>query len=148
MTSLTEIAMDHARQRLAGQARVTPTSAAPKINMASNHVEKRAVSTIASTGFVPSGPISHHLFLEGRAWAQELARTLRVYPVPFVVERLTGVAAGKPTSYVVGVHSVIQMLTEALHGESAVLSTKVPCGSGDLSTKPVLRTELEVRPCA
>ncbi|GFM89289.1 hypothetical protein PSCICO_46880 [Pseudomonas cichorii] len=129
MSSLAEQAVEHARLHKAGQPPKTPTSAVPKIS-------------------TPTGPISRHLFLEGRAWTVDMVASLKSEPAAKVIERLAGAAAGKPASYVAGVQSVIQVLASAVHGESGVLSTKVPCGSGDLSTKPVPGTELEVLPCA
>lgn len=127
MSSLAEQALEHARQRLAGQPRKAPTSAGAKINMPAH--------APISTSFVPSGPISQHLFLEGRAWAVDMVASMRSEPAAKVIERLAGATAGKPVSYVKGVHSVIEALQHAVVNHH-------PTG------KPVLGTELEVRPCA
>lgn len=117
MTSLAEIALEHARQRLAGQPRKAPTSAVPKINIASNHVEKRAVPTSApvSTGFVAPAPADRFMFLQGRAWAVDMVEAMRSDPAAKVIERLAGATAGKPASYVAGVRSVIKVLQENSH---------------------------------
>lgn len=107
MTSLAEIALEHARQRLAGQARQTPTSAVPKISM--------PAGTPVSTGFVAPAPADRFMFLQGRAWAVDMVEAMRSDPATKVIERLAGATAGKPASYVAGVQSVIKVLQENSH---------------------------------
>lgn len=127
MSSLAEQALEHARQRLAGQARQTSTSAVAKINM--------PVSAPISTSFVPSGPISQHLFLEGRVWAVDMVASMRSEPAPKVIERLAGATAGKPPSYAAGVQSVINVLQDGVVDSHT-------------ASRPVIGTELEAQPCA
>lgn len=104
MSSLAEQALEHARQRLAGQPPKAPTLVVPKINM--------PVTAPISTAFVATGPISHHLFLEGRAWAVDMVAAIRSQPAAKVIERLAGARAGKPASYAAGIQSVITALQE------------------------------------
>lgn len=139
MSSLAEQALEHTRQRLTGQPRKAPTSAGAKISITSNHVEKTEQATpampVISTSFVPSGPISQRLFLEGRAWAVDMVASMRSEPAPKVVERLAGATAGKPPSYAAGVQSVINVLQDGVVDSHP-------------ASKPVIGTELEARPCA
>lgn len=127
MSSLAEQALEHARQRLAGQPRKAPTLAGAKISM--------PVSAPISTSFVPSGPISQHLFLEGRAWAADMVASMRSESAAKVIERLAGATAGKPPSYAAGVQSVIKVLRDGVVDRHP-------------ASKPVLGTELEAKPCA
>lgn len=60
-----------------------------------------------------SGPINRLMFVEGRAWAIELVRSLRESPAAVVIDRLARAAAGRPGSYVAGIQSVITELKEA-----------------------------------
>lgn len=55
---------------------------------------------------VVEGPINRVMYLEARSWAIDLVASLRGSPVDVVVERLLGAAAGRPGSYVAGIHSV------------------------------------------
>lgn len=105
MGSLAEMALQHARQRLAcvgslrkpaRQVAVAAPTAKPK-----------------SMGLVVTGPINHFMFLEGRNWAIDMVASLRAAPAPVVIERLAGAAIGRPASYAAGVQSIIKELQEA-----------------------------------
>lgn len=105
MNSLAEMALQHARQRLAGSGKPRRTAhavvfpaAAPKPN---------------SMGIVITGPINHFMFLEGRNWAIDMVASLREAPAAVVIERLTGAASGRPASYASGIQSIIKDLLEA-----------------------------------
>ena len=58
-------------------------------------------------------PINRLMFVEGRAWAIDLVRSLRESPADVVIDRLARAAAGRPGSYVAGIQAVITELKEA-----------------------------------
>lgn len=104
MGSLAEMALQHARQRLAGSGKpcrpvrpvATPAPAAkPK-----------------SMDMMVTGPINHFMFLEGRNWAIDMVASLRAASAPVVIERLTGAAINRPGSYAAGIQSIIKELQE------------------------------------
>ena len=103
MSSLAELALEHARLRLAGQPIKSPTSTVQKISM--------PPSTVISAGVIISGPINHFMFLEGRAWAVDMVKALRASSADQVIERLTGAAVSRPGSYASGIKSVIEALS-------------------------------------
>lgn len=102
MGSLAEMALQRARQRLAG------------VDRPRKPVRPAAVATPAakpkSMDLVVSGPINHFMFLEGRNWAIDMVASLRAAPAPVVIERLAGAAVGRPGSYAAGIQSVIKEL--------------------------------------
>lgn len=105
MGSLAEMALQHARQRLAGGGaprKVGKATAAPA-----------PAAKPKSMDMVITGPINHFMFLEGRNWAIDLAASLRATPAAVVIERLMGAAVGRPSSYVAGIQSIIKELQEA-----------------------------------
>ncbi|WP_199885146.1 hypothetical protein [Pseudomonas bohemica] len=103
MSSLAEQALEHARQRLAGQATKRPTSRVAKINIPTPAPPR-------SLEVVVDGPINHFMFLEGRAWAIDMVKSLRASPLKVVIERLAGAAQNRPGSYAAGIDSVIKEL--------------------------------------
>ncbi len=104
MGSLAEMALQHARQRLAGKAKASMPKKAP--------VVPAPAARPKSMDLVVTGPINHFMFLEGRSWAIEMVASLRAAPVAVVIERLTGAAVGRPSSYAAGIQSVIKELQE------------------------------------
>lgn len=62
---------------------------------------------------VITGPINRYMFLQGREWAIDMVASLRAAPVALVIERLTGAATGRPSSYAAGIESVIVELRNA-----------------------------------
>lgn len=107
MSSLAEQALEHARQRLAGQANKRPTSAVAKISIPA------PAPAVRSLEVVVDGPINHFMFLEGRAWAIDMVKSLRASPAAQVIERLHGAAVNRPGSYAAGIKSVIDALLGA-----------------------------------
>lgn len=106
MSSLAEQALEHARQRLAGHAKKRPTSKVAKLSTPS-------AAPARSLEVVFDGPINHFMFLEGRAWAIDMVKSLRTSPASQVVERLRGAAVNRPGSYAAGIKSVIDALLSA-----------------------------------
>lgn len=104
MSSLAEMALEHARQRIGEKPLKAPTSKAPKINMPSHDARPR------SPELVVIGPINRFMYLEARSWATDLVASLRGSPVDVVIERLAGATEGRPGSYVAGIQSVIGKL--------------------------------------
>ncbi len=105
MGSLAEMALQHARQRLAGGGaprKVAKATAAPA-----------PAAKPKSMDLVITGPINHFMFLEGRNWAIDMVTSLRESPAPVVIERLTGAAVGRPASYTAGIQSIVKELQEA-----------------------------------
>lgn len=105
MGSLAEMALQHARQRLAG-------GGAPR-KMAKATAAPAPAIKPKSAGLVITVPTNHFMFLEGRAWAIDMVASLRSADVEVVIKRLTGAAIGRPGSYAAGVNSVIEQLREA-----------------------------------
>ncbi|WP_425929752.1 hypothetical protein [Pseudomonas sp. NyZ201] len=122
MGSLAEMALQHARLRLAGK---TMPVAQP-----------RAVETPLPTAqaksleIVVTGPINHFMFLEGRNWRVDIVASLRAAPADVVIERFTRATAGRPGSYAACIQSVIKELQEAASEDDAALP---PRRSGVLS---------------
>ncbi len=104
MSSLAEQALEHARHRLFGQAKKRPTSAVAKIST------PPTAPVVRSLDVVVDGPVNHFMFLEGRAWAVDMVKSLRATPVSIVIERLAGAAVNRPGSYAAGIQSVIKAL--------------------------------------
>lgn len=105
MGSLAEMALQHARQRLAGSG--TPRVVAQAIAAPAPAAKPKSMDLVIT------GPINHFMFLEGRNWAIDMVASLRAAPADVVIERLTGAAAGRPGSYAAGIQSVIKELQEA-----------------------------------
>ena len=105
MGSLAEMALQHARQRLAGGS--APRRAAQAIAAPAPAAKPKSMDLVIT------GPINQFMFLEGRSWAIDMVASLRAAPADVVIERLTGTAAGRPGSYVAGIQSVIRELHEA-----------------------------------
>lgn len=92
-------ALESAHQRLvAGPAKILHTT--PPV-------------PVRSTGFAAVAPADRYTFLQGRAWALDMARSMRAMPTTTLIERMAGAVVGKPVSYAAGVQSVIQTLQEA-----------------------------------
>lgn len=109
MGNLANQALDKARASLAPtKAKRRPASQAEKIST--------PPARQTGTRLAISGPINTVMFREGRAWALDLVKSLRASPVDTVIERLTGAAAGRPSSYASGISSVINALKESAHG--------------------------------
>lgn len=106
MSSLAEIALQHARARLAGGNVTARTRKQPTAGVAQPMPTKQPVSTEV----VVTGPINHFMLLEGRKWAVDLVASLRATPVALVIERLAGATTGRPGSYAAGIQSVIKEL--------------------------------------
>lgn len=107
MSSLAEIALEHARQRLAGESKK------PNPILAKPAAPAPAAAKQPENLVVPTGPINRFMFLEGRAWAIDMVTTLRAAKVEVVIERLTGAALGRPGSYAAGIQSVVSELQGA-----------------------------------
>lgn len=105
MSSLAEQALERARLRLAGQASKQPTSEVAKLSPPS-------AAPARSLEVVVDGPINHFMFLEGRAWAIDMVKSLRASPAAQVIERLRGAAVNRPGSYAAGIKSVIDALLD------------------------------------
>lgn len=105
MGSLAEMALQHARQRLAGVG--SPRKSARPAAVAA------PITKLKSMYLVVTGPINHFMFLEGRSWAIDMVASLRAAPAPVVIERLTGAAVGRPGSYAAGIRSAIKELQGA-----------------------------------
>jgi len=105
MNSLAEMALQHARKRLAGSGKPRRTAHAV--------VVPSAAPKPKSMDLVITGPINHFMFLEGRNWAIDMVASLRESPAPVVIERLTGAAVGRPASYAAGIQSIVKELQEA-----------------------------------
>lgn len=105
MNRLAEMALQHARQRLAGSGKPCRTAHAV--------VVPAAAPKLKSMNLVITGPINHFMFLEGRNWAIDMVASLRESPAPVVIERLTGAAVGRPASYAAGIQSIVKELQEA-----------------------------------
>lgn len=107
MSSLAEQALERARQTLAAQTkgRCTPTAVKASV--------PPAASPLRSLEVVVDGPINHFMFLEGRAWAIDMVKSLRASPANVVIERLAGAARNRPGSYAAGIDSVIRQLKAA-----------------------------------
>lgn len=103
MNSLALRALDRARQRVSGQTAKRSAAASAVVQP----------SVVRSLEVVIDGPINHFMFLEGRAWAVEMVKSLRASPVETVIERLSGAASGRPGSYAAGIDSVIRQLKGA-----------------------------------
>lgn len=112
MNSLAEQALEHARMRLVGQAKKRPISTVAKINMP-------APAPVRCLELVVDGPINHFMFLEGRAWAIDMVKSLRASPAAQVIKRLTGAAVNRPGSYAAGTQSVITALEGGNHADEA-----------------------------
>lgn len=104
MGSLAEMALQHARQRLAGAG--SPRKPARPAAVATPTAKPKSMDLVVT------GPINHFMFLEGRSWAIDMVGSLRAAPAPVVIERLTGAAVGRPASYAAGIQSVIKELQE------------------------------------
>lgn len=102
MSSLAEQALEHARQRLAGRVNKRPAPVVTKVSA--------PAPSVRSLEVVVDGPINHFMFLEGRAWAIDMLKSLRASPAAQVVERLRGAAVNRPGSYAAGIKSVIDAL--------------------------------------
>lgn len=105
MSSLAEMALQHARQRLVG-------SGAPR-RVAKATAARAPAAKPKSMDLVVTGPINHFMFLEGRNWAIDMVASLREAPAAVVIERLTGAAVGRPASYAAGIQSIVKELQEA-----------------------------------
>ena len=114
MNKIAKEALQRARLRMAGQPKNRPTSPGTKISV--------PFSEARSTGVLITGPINHFMFLEGRAWAVDLVSSLRASPPSVVIERLTGAAQDRPSSYVAGIQSVI----DAIKDGDATVSMHTP----------------------
>ncbi|VVO24485.1 hypothetical protein [Pseudomonas fluorescens] len=106
MSSLVEQPLEHARQRFAGQPQKRTTATSAKISITV------PAPTVYSLGVVVDGPTNHFMFLEGRALAIDMVKSLHACPASVVIDRLTGAAAGRPGSYASGISSVIKALKE------------------------------------
>lgn len=105
MSSLAEQALEHARQRLAGQRQAKqPTSKIENIGI------NAPTPLFRSLEVVVDGPINHFMFLEGRAWATDMVRSMRASAASLVIERLTVATAGRPGSYALGIKSIIDAI--------------------------------------
>jgi hypothetical protein len=104
MSSLAEQALEHARLRLAGRHGKRPTSTGAKIINAPQEVSVRSLDVVVD------GPINHFMFLEGRAWALELVKSLRASSLDQVITRLAGAAQNRPGSYAAGIKSIADAL--------------------------------------
>ena len=104
MGSLAEMALQHARQRIAGVDR--PRKPARPAAVATPAAKPKSMDLVIT------GPINHFMFLEGRNWAIDMVASLREAPAPVVIERLTSAAVGRPGSYAAGIHSIIKELQE------------------------------------
>ncbi|MEQ7921177.1 hypothetical protein ABQX22_18415 [Xanthomonas sp. WHRI 1810A] len=115
MSSLAELALEHARLRLAGlpissarPPKPRPTSAGKKIDTL-----PPVTVTVRSLDVVVTGPVNHFMFLEGRAWAIEMVKSLRASSAHDVIYRLARAAQHRPASYAAGIKSVIDQLEPA-----------------------------------
>jgi len=107
MSSLAEQALEHARLRLAGRPGKRLTSTVAKITIAPQEVSVRSLEVVVD------GPINHFMFLEGRAWALELVKSLRASSLDQVMTRLAGAARNRPGSYAAGIKSISDALLTA-----------------------------------
>lgn len=108
MGSLAEMALQHARQRLAGNSEAHKPKSPPPVATPAPATRPKSMDLVVT------GPINHFMFLEGRSWAIDMVASLRAAPASVVIERLTGAAVGRPGSYAAGIQSVIKELQEAI----------------------------------
>lgn len=108
MSTLAEMALQHARWRISGKPDKGPTSKAPKVSKPPPGAKPRSLELVIT------GPINHFMFLEGRSSAVEMVASLRAASADVVIERLNSAASGRPGSYAAGIHSVIKELQEAM----------------------------------
>lgn len=104
MSSLAEQALEHARLRLAGKLPASPTTKAPKINIPPTSPQP------VSLGVVVDGPINNFMYLEGRRHALDLASSLSALPTDEVIKSLTRSAVGRPSSYALGIKSIMNAI--------------------------------------
>lgn len=104
MGSLAEMALEHARLRIAGRAVKVPAPAVPKISVPALSTKPQSLEIVVT------GPINQFMFLEGRSWAVDMVASLRASPIVVVIERLAGAAVDRPGSYAAGIQSVIDEL--------------------------------------
>lgn len=71
--------------------------------------------TMHSIDAAADGPVNRVMFLEGRAYAVDLAKSVSHMDAPAIIATLRRSAAGRPNSYVLGVTSIIDLLKESVH---------------------------------
>lgn len=120
MSSLAQQALENARARVVGQP--VRTKVAPA-KSTSNHVEKKEQAAQSepahSLDVIAEGLVNRVMFLEGRAHAVDLAKSVSHMDGAAIVAVLQRSAVGRPSSYVLGVTSIIDLLKEADHANEA-----------------------------
>jgi hypothetical protein len=126
MSSLAELALEHARLRLAGLPITGARSPAKRPISVGEKINTPPTASIRSLDVVVTGPVNHFMFLEGRAWAIDMVKSLRASPANDVIDRLACAAQGRPASYVAGIKSIIDQLAPAAEKRRHATSVSAP----------------------